>query len=141
MGLNTVKTDGTVVSQTTLNATGFTQATWLSGSLFINGVDIWYDTLNITATTGGGAENDAFIKAINHFTDQTGVTAGITADGKLTLRSADNSPIQIRTSTTYRDAASLGKLMEQNTGAADYNQNKASLGYFAGGASVGGSTS
>jgi len=145
LGLNQINADGTVVASAALDASGFDKSVWLSGSMLINGVDIWYKDLDITGANanspaGSIDPQDEFVKAVNHFTDKTGVTAGLTVDGRLTLKSLDNSPIQIRLSEDFRQVTGANKdqlsLMEQNVGASDFNETPSSLGYFAGGSSV-----
>ena len=131
LGLNKVTPEGMVVGSGALAITSanFGKDKWLSGSMTINGVDIWNKDLNM-------ASNDDFVKAINLFSNQTGVTAGLNDSKYLTLKSGDNSPIQIKFNETFAGSANIN-LLNQNVGAADYSQNGASLGYFAGGASVG----
>lgn len=134
LAMNKATPDGNVVGSVDISAyddTKLGQSVWLSGSMYINGVDIWYQDLNM-----GSA--DDLVNAINGFASQTGVTAGLNSDGYLTLKSSDGSPVQVRMNKTYEMGAAkeLG-LQNQNVGASDYDENDSSLGLFAGGASVG----
>ena len=150
LGLNQITSDGVikggVLDTDAMDGLG----TWPSGSMSINGVDIWYH----------GIENDIYgadlsspatdvnglVNAINKFTAQTGVTTGlyqISATDHtfgLTLKSADNSPVQIKLAGDLKagaDPSPLG-LMETNVGAADFDTNASgSFGAFAGGRAVG----
>lgn len=128
LSMNKVTPDGNVVGSTDVSAiTTIGQADWLSGSMYINGVDIWTQDLDM-------ANGDDLVSAINSFADRTGVTAGLTSDGFLTLKSGDGSPVQVRLSEAFKTA--LG-IVEQNVGASDYDENDTSLGLFAGSPSVG----
>jgi len=134
MGLNKITPEGTLVGSDALDASNMTQDAWLSGSMYINGVDIWSQSLNIADAAD---PEDAFVKAINSFTDQTGVVAGVDSEnGALTLKSIDNSPIQVRFSENWRGSADIN-FAEQNVGAVDYDESAPSLGFYAGGGSVG----
>ena len=142
LGLNQITSDGTVVASDALDLSAITgPEDYLSGSLRINGVDIWYSGLDLSQATD---IEDEFVKTINRFSGETGVTAGLTVDGRLTLRSTGNSPIQIRLSEDFKQVLGTGDfddalhLMEMNSGAADFDFNEASLGYFAGGSTVSG---
>lgn len=150
LGLNQITSDGVIKGGVLDTDATDALGTWPSGSMSINGVDIWYH----------GIENDIYgadlaspatdvnglVNAINKFTAQTGVTAGLyqisAADGTfgLTLKSADNSPVQIKLAGDLKagaDPSPLG-LMETNVGAADFDTNASgSFGAFAGGRAVG----
>jgi len=148
LGINEMMADGTVVASDVLDASGFDQSTWIPGSLTINGVDIWAPDLditgaNLTATAGTERDpEDEFVRAINRFTGETGVTAGLTSDGRLTLSSINGGPIQIRVGEDFKQGAAAGAntdtlfLLDQNVGSVDLAHAKASLGSFGGGASV-----
>ena len=137
LGMNKATQDGNIVGSKDISAVTGTEigkAAWLSGSMYINGVDIWSANLDM-----GSA--DDLVNTINGFTNQTGVTAGLASGGELTLKSADGSPVQIRLSNAFDIASAdvvydLG-LYQQNVGAADFDQNAGSLGVFAGSPSVG----
>lgn len=137
LGLNQMTADGVVKG----NAITPSITDWPSGSLSINGVDIWYHDINSDVVPSSALDVNGLVNAINKFTSQTGVSAGLYdiggTDFGLTLKSADNSPIQIKMSSALRTAGDLG-LVETNVGAVDFDSNRTgSFGSFAGGRAVG----
>ncbi len=144
LGLSQVNAEGVVIGGTITSA--ITPAQWTPGSLKINGVDIWYSGVgNDITATGGTPETTAneIVKIINTFSAKTGVTAGLTLDSagapSLTLKSTDNSPIQIKLSESFKTGGAVGNvfgLVETNVAAADYDTNESSLAGYAGGRSV-----
>ena len=144
LGLAQVNAEGVVIGGTIASA--ITPAQWTPGSLNINGVDIWYSGVgNDITATGGDANTTAneIVKIINTFSAKTGVTAGLTLNSagepSLTLKSTDNSPIQIKLSEAFKVGGTVGNvfgLVEANVAAADYDTNAGSLAGYAGGKSV-----
>lgn len=138
LGLNQTTADGLVKG----DELGLATTDWPSGTLSINGVDIWYGGIEDDAIPSGAMDANGLVNAINKFTKQTGVSAGLyDIDGAgafgLTLKSSDNSPIQIKLSDALRTSNDLG-LIETNVGAVDFDSNQyGSFGAFAGGRAVG----
>jgi len=136
LGLNQTTSDGLVKGA----ALADDITSWPSGTFSINGVDIWYHGIEEDVSDGTNTLINGLVDAINKFTAETGVTAGLyDTDGEgtmgLTLKSSDNSPIQIKISADAE--ADLG-LNETNVGAVDYDTNEfGSFGAFAGGRSIG----
>ena len=143
LGLANINSEGVVTGGKITGSSVITPADWTPGSLSINGVDIWYTGVgNDITETGGTAQTTAneIVRIINKFSDRTGVTAGLAFDSdgdpSLTLKSTDNSPIQIKLSETFKGAGNKFGLVETNVAAADYDTNPGSLAGYAGGKSV-----
>lgn len=151
LGLNLVSAEGAVTGAE-IDSTTVTDPSYItSGTLVINGVDIW-DANNPTEISGGGddyAAANAMVALINKFSDQTGVTAGVyntdATHYALTLKSINNAPIQIDLGDED-PASDKGKMAQlfgfkaQNMGASDFNSNTGRVTDFTGGGTVASAT-
>ena len=107
VAINSVKTTTTVsataVKNVVTGTSAVSAATFNSGDLFVNGVDIG------AVTTLASDSNGALVTAINNKSNETGVTASVNADGKLQLSASDGRNISIQTSSaTLATSAGLG---------------------------------
>ena len=138
LGLNQVDSNGTVIGKAMTAIAASTNM--VSGALKINGVDIYKAAYDISGAAAVAATKLSTL--INSFSDQTGVIAGTTDLGAITLKSLNNSPIQLdlgdETGSTSKTIADSLGLRTQNVGAADFDSNEASLGSYAGGSTVAG---